>query len=86
MSDDRDLEDRTTFGRRAPGWRDVVVIASVVLAIVFAIEIASRLVPAIGDAFGNFPTTIIVLVVGTILVLLRLSRGGGAGQGSADGR
>jgi hypothetical protein len=42
------------------------------------VEIASRLIPGVGDAFGRFPTTIIVLVAGTLLILVRLasSRGG----------
>ncbi len=52
----------------------MVVIASVVLAVIFAIEIASRLIPAVDDVFGRFPTTIIVLVVGTLAVLLALVR------------
>jgi len=52
-----------------PGWRDVLVIAAVVVAIVFALELASALLPPVQDAFVRFPTTIVVLVAGTIGVL-----------------
>ena len=52
-----------------PGWRDVLVIAAVIVAIVFALELASALLPPVQDAFVRFPTTIVVLVAGTIGVL-----------------
>jgi hypothetical protein len=63
--------------RRNPGWSEVILIAAFVLALVFAVEIASRLIPGVGDAFGRFPTTIVILVAGTLLVLLRLARRSG---------
>jgi len=47
----------------------VLVIAVVVVAIVFALELASALLPPVQDAFVRFPTTIVVLVAGTIGVL-----------------
>jgi hypothetical protein len=62
--------------RGAPGWGQVLLVAATVLALVFLVEVASRLVPAVGDLFGRFPTTIIVLVVGTLIVLLQLLRRG----------
>ena len=47
----------------------MLVIAVVVVAIVFALELASALLPPVQDAFVRFPTTIVVLVAGTIGVL-----------------
>jgi len=63
-------------GGRAPGWREVLLVAGVVLAAVFAIEAASALVPGLGDLFRRFPTTIVILVGGTVglLLLLALSK------------
>lgn len=52
-----------------PGWRDVLGIAAVIVAVVFALEVASALLPPVRDAFVRFPTTIVVLVAGTIGVL-----------------
>ncbi len=52
-----------------PGWRDVLAIAAVIVAIVFALELASALLPPVQEAFVRFPTTIVVLVAGTIGVL-----------------
>lgn len=54
---------------RVPGWREVLVIAAAVVAVVFALELASGILPPVHDAFVNFPTTIVVLVAGTIGVL-----------------
>lgn len=56
-------------GSRSPGWREVLVIASGVIAVVFALELASAILPPVHDAFVNFPTTIVVLVAGTIGIL-----------------
>lgn len=53
----------------SPGWREVLVIAAAVIAVVFALEIASAILPPVHAAFVNFPTTIVVLVAGTIGVL-----------------
>jgi hypothetical protein len=47
----------------------VLVIAAAVIAVVFALEIASAILPPVHDAFVSFPTTIVVLVAGTIGVL-----------------
>lgn len=57
---------------RAPGWREVGLIAVAILAAVFAVELLSALVPAVREAFRGFPVTILVLVVGTIAVLLAI--------------
>ena len=56
-------------GSRSPGWREVLVIAAAVIAAVFALELASAILPPVHAAFVSFPTTIVVLVTGTIGVL-----------------
>ena len=63
---------------RTPGWREVLVVAALVLAAVFAVEVLSALLPPVREAFRGFPVTIIVLVVGTVglLVLLAVRRPG----------
>ena len=58
-----------TDGSRGPGWREVLVIAAAVILVVFALELASAVIPPVRDAFVSFPTTIVVLVAGTIGVL-----------------
>jgi hypothetical protein len=61
--------------RRAPGWREVIGIAAVVLAVVFGVELASLLLPPIGALFSSFPTTIVVLVAATVwIVVLAVGR------------
>ncbi len=54
---------------RTPGWREVVLIAAAVLIVVFAVEAASLLVPSVGALFGQFPTTIAILAIGTVAIL-----------------
>lgn len=56
-------------GPRGPGWREVLVIAAAVIGVVFALELASAVLPPVHDAFVHFPTTIVVLVAGTVGVL-----------------
>jgi hypothetical protein len=56
-------------GSRGPGWREVLIIAAAVIGVVFALELASAVLPPVHDAFVHFPTTIVVLVAGTIGVL-----------------
>jgi hypothetical protein len=55
--------------RRGPGWREVLAIGVVLIAVVFALELASATLPPVHDAFVNFPTTIVILVAGTVGVL-----------------
>ena len=63
-------------GRRDPGWREVLLIAGLVLASVFALELLSAALPPVREAFRGFPVTIVVLVAGTvgILVLVAVRR------------
>ena len=56
-------------GPRGPGWREVLVIAAAVIGVVFALELASAMLPPVHDAFVQFPTTIVILVAGTVGVL-----------------
>ena len=58
---------------RQAGWRDVAIVAVLVLAGVFVAAAASGLVPAIGDLVGRTPLAIVILVAGTALVLWRLA-------------
>jgi hypothetical protein len=62
-------------GARGPGLREVLLIAVAVLAVVFAIEFLTSRITALGQLFGDFPVTILVLVVGTIAVLVAILRG-----------
>ena len=61
-------------GPRGPGWREVLAIATAVIAVVFALELASAMLPPVHDAFVHFPTTIVVLVAGTVGVLALATR------------
>jgi len=54
---------------RGPGWREILVIGAAVIAVVFALELASATLLPVHDAFVNFPTTIVILVAGTVGVL-----------------
>jgi len=57
-------------GGRPPGWREVLVVAALVLAAVFAVELLSAALPPLREAFRGFPVTIVVLVAGTVGLLL----------------
>jgi hypothetical protein len=60
----------------APGWREVLAVAVLVLAAVFAVELVSALLPPVRDAFRGLPVTIVILVAGTagLLLLIALRR------------
>jgi hypothetical protein len=51
----------------------VLAAAALVLGAVFAVELLSALVPPVGEVFRGFPTTIVILVVGTVGLLLTLA-------------
>ncbi|HEY3523800.1 MAG TPA: hypothetical protein VGK63_08855 [Candidatus Limnocylindrales bacterium] len=55
------------------GWRDVVLVAVLVLLAVAVAAAVTGLVAPLGDLVGHTPLTIVVLVVGTALVLWRLA-------------
>jgi hypothetical protein len=54
----------------------VILVAVLVLAAVFAVEIVSSLLPPVREAFRGFPVTILALVVGTVGLLLVVARRG----------
>ena len=60
---------------RSPGWREVLVVAGVVVAIVFAFQVLTSLLPAsLQDIVFHTPLAIAVLVIGTVGLLLRIVR------------
>lgn len=59
-------------GGRSPGWREVLLVAALVVGAVFAVEVLSAAVPPVREAFRGFPVTIVVLVVGTVGLLLAI--------------
>ena len=61
-------------GPSAPGWREVLRIAIVLVAVILLFEAANRLFPPVAEFFARVPVTIIVLVVGTVLILVSLLR------------
>jgi hypothetical protein len=60
-----------------PGWREVVLVAAAVVAIVIGAAVLTGLLPAaIQDVVYNTPFAILVLIVGTGWWLWRISRRG----------
>jgi hypothetical protein len=67
---------------RQPGWRSVLVVAAGVVVVVLGAAALTALLPAdVQAAFFGSPLVIGVLIVGTGLVLWRISRGRPAGDG-----
>ena len=61
--------------RRSPGWREVLVVAGAVVAVVFAFQVLTSLLPAsLQDIVFHTPLAIAVLVIGTVGLLLRIVR------------
>jgi hypothetical protein len=60
-------------GGRSPGWREVLLIGTVILGAVLGLELLSAAVPAVGDLFRGFPLVIVGLVVGTGTLLLAVA-------------
>jgi hypothetical protein len=63
-----------------PGWREVVLVAAAVVAVVIGAAVLTGLLPAaIQDVVYQTPIAIVVLIVGTGWLLWRISgRGPGA--------
>jgi FtsH-binding integral membrane protein len=59
--------------RPQAGWRDVLLVAAIVLLGVLVAAAVTGLVPPLADAVGHTPLTILVLVAGTAIVLWRLA-------------
>ncbi len=61
--------------RRQPGWREVVLVALAVVAVVLGAAILTSFLPsAIQGAIFHGPVLIVVLIVGTAWLLWRISR------------
>jgi heme A synthase len=61
--------------RRQPGWREVVLVALAVVAVVLGAAILTSLLPsAVQQAIFHAPVLIVVLIVGTGWLLWRISR------------
>ncbi|MFH0750885.1 MAG: hypothetical protein V2B17_03530 [Chloroflexota bacterium] len=64
---------------RSPGWREVLLIAAVVLGAVLGLELLSTALPAVGELFRGLPVVIVGLVLGTggllFLIAVRRPRG-----------
>jgi hypothetical protein len=62
---------------REPGWREVVLVAATVVAVVIGAAILTGMLPtALQDVVYDTPLAIIVLIVGTGWWLWRVSRRG----------
>jgi uncharacterized membrane protein len=60
---------------RVPGWRDVVVVALVVVGVVMGLAVLTSLLPRAGqDLVFRTPLAIVVLVLGTVGLLVRIAR------------
>lgn len=51
------------------GWRQVLTVAAVIVVGVLAFQLVSMLFPAVADAFGKFPTIIVLLIAVTLGIL-----------------
>ena len=62
---------------RQPGWREVLLVAVVVVAIVLGAAMATSLLPASAqEVVFHTPLTILILIVGTGWLLWRIARRG----------
>lgn len=55
--------------RGAPGLREVLVVAAVVVVAILAVMVVTSVVPRLRDALDQFPILIAVLVLGTVGIL-----------------
>jgi heme A synthase len=62
--------------RPQPGWREALLVAAAVVAVVLGAAVVTSLLPtAVQAAIFHAPILIVVLIVGTGWVLWRISRG-----------
>jgi len=60
---------------RTPGWREVLVIAAIVVVAVLAIQVVTSNLPvSVQNLLFNTPLVIVVLVGGTVGLLVRITR------------
>ena len=70
-----------TVPERQPGWREVVLVAGVVVAVVLGAAILTSVLPTSFQEFVfHTPLAIVVLIVGTAWLLWRISRRAGSAQ------
>lgn len=61
---------------RQPGWREVLLVAAVAVAVVLGLAIVTSLLPTdLQAVVFHSPLLIVVLIVGTGALLWRISRG-----------
>jgi hypothetical protein len=66
---------------RQPGWREVVLVAGVVVAVVLGAAILTSVLPtSFQEVVFHTPLAIVVLIVGTAWLLWRISRRAGSTQ------
>jgi len=64
---------------RQPGWREVLLVAAVVVLVVLGAAVLTSLLPvSLQDIVFHTPLAIVVLIVGTAWLLWRISRRTGA--------
>jgi heme A synthase len=64
-----------TTARRQPGWREVLIVAICVVALVLGLAVATSLLPTqVQEVVFHTPLLIVVLIVGTGYWLWRVSR------------
>jgi uncharacterized membrane-anchored protein len=62
--------------RRQPGWREALLVAAAVVALVLGAAVATSVLPtSVQAAIFHAPILIVVLIVGTGWVLWRIARG-----------
>ncbi len=60
---------------RTPGWREVLTVAGLVVAVVLGAAFLTGILPTAGqDVVFRTPLAIVVIVVGTVGLLVRLAR------------
>ena len=60
---------------RTPGWREVLLVGAVVVAVVLGLAIATSVLPtSLQDIVFRTPLAIVVLVIGTVGLLLWVAR------------
>ena len=60
---------------RSAGWREVLIVAVVVVGAVFAVQVVTSLLPtSLQEVVFRTPLAILVLVVGTLALLIRVAR------------
>ena len=68
---------------RQPGWREVVIVAAVAVAVVMGAAVLTSILPTnLQEVVFHTPLAIVVLIVGTAWLLWRIAR---RPPGSPDG-